>query len=98
MASWPMAALEATRVTRTLEKVQAPQVRPCGDVTVSTTEIAQGSQLSISTYKKFGPFRLFPAPNSSCLREKPPVRLGIRALDILAALVERPGELVCKGA
>lgn len=43
----------------------------------------------------FGPFRLCPRQRLFLERDKP-VRLGSRALDILIALVERPGELVTK--
>jgi predicted ATPase/DNA-binding winged helix-turn-helix (wHTH) protein len=43
----------------------------------------------------FGPFRLFPA-QQLLLEGEAPVRLGSRALDILTALVERPGEIVGK--
>ena len=43
----------------------------------------------------FGPFRLFPTQRL-LLDGETPLRLGSRALDILIALVERPGELVCK--
>jgi DNA-binding winged helix-turn-helix (wHTH) protein len=43
----------------------------------------------------FGPFRLFPAQRL-LLEGDQPVRLGSRALDILAALVERAGEVVAK--
>ena len=43
----------------------------------------------------FGPFRLFPA-RQLLLRDDVPVRIGGRALDILAALVDRPGEVVGK--
>src|SRR5262249_14685086 len=43
----------------------------------------------------FGPFRLL--PEQRLLREgEKPLRLGSRALDILIALVERPGELITK--
>src|SRR5208282_947955 len=41
----------------------------------------------------FGPFRLFPAQRLLLEGDKP-VRLGSRALDILIALVERPGEVI----
>ena len=44
----------------------------------------------------FGRFRLLPA-RQLLLEGETPVRLGGRALEILAALVERPGELVSKG-
>src|SRR5467141_3542741 len=43
----------------------------------------------------FGPFRLFPA-RRLLLEGEQPVRLGSRAFDILAALVERAGEVVGK--
>ena len=43
----------------------------------------------------FGPFRFFPA-RQLLLEGETPVRLGSRALEILAALAERPGELVSK--
>ena len=43
----------------------------------------------------FGPFRLIPA-RQLLLRDGAPIRLGSRALTILAALVERRGELVTK--
>jgi len=43
----------------------------------------------------FGPFRLLPA-RFLLLEGDKPVRLGSRALEILVALLERPGELVSK--
>ena len=43
----------------------------------------------------FGPFHLFPAQQMLLEADKP-VRLGSRALEILAVLVERPGEMVSK--
>src|SRR6266446_7114978 len=43
----------------------------------------------------FGPFRLLPA-QQRLLEGETPVRLGSRALEILTAPVERPGELVSK--
>ena len=43
----------------------------------------------------FGPFRLLPQQRLLLESDKP-VRLGSRALDILIALVERPGEVVGK--
>ena len=43
----------------------------------------------------FGPFRLFPGQRL-LLEDDQPLRLGSRALDILAALVERAGEVVSK--
>src|SRR6267154_5522034 len=44
---------------------------------------------------RFGPFRLLPAQRL-LLEGDTPVRLGSRAFDILAALVERAGEVVDK--
>ena len=44
----------------------------------------------------FGPFRLVPA-RQLLLRGEKAIRIGGRALDLLTALVERPGELVTKG-
>src|SRR5271166_779278 len=43
----------------------------------------------------FGPFRLLPAQRLLLEGDKP-LRLGSRALDVLIALAERPGELVSK--
>src|SRR5712692_3029417 len=43
----------------------------------------------------FGPFRLL-AEQRLLLEGDQPVRLGSRAFDILAALVERPGEVIGK--
>jgi predicted ATPase len=43
----------------------------------------------------FGPFRLLPAQQLLLEGDKP-LRLGSRALSILAVLVERPGELISK--
>lgn len=43
----------------------------------------------------FGPFRLLPA-QQALLESEAPVRIGSRAIEILTALVERPGELVSK--
>jgi len=43
----------------------------------------------------FGPFHLLPTQRL-LLEDEKPLRLGSRALDILIALVERPGELVSK--
>lgn len=44
----------------------------------------------------FGPFVLFPE-RQLLLKGEQPVRIGGRALDLLTALIERPGELVSKG-
>jgi CRP/FNR family nitrogen fixation transcriptional regulator len=54
-------------------------------------------RIEISAMKQvsFGPFRLLPYQRLLLLQDKP-VPLGSRALDILAALVERAGELLTK--
>jgi DNA-binding winged helix-turn-helix (wHTH) protein len=44
----------------------------------------------------FGPFRLF-GSERRLIKDELPVEVGSRALDILIALVERVGEVVCKG-
>ncbi len=57
--------------------------------------MAVGEEIrSITTYA-FGPFRLMPE-RQSLFRGETIVTLGGRALDILQALVERPGEIVSK--
>jgi len=43
----------------------------------------------------FGPFRLLPS-QKLLLEDEAPVRVGSRSLEVLCALVERPGELVSK--
>jgi len=43
----------------------------------------------------FGPFKLEPE-RQSLLKHGRPVRIGGRALDLLTALVQRPGDLVSK--
>jgi predicted ATPase/DNA-binding winged helix-turn-helix (wHTH) protein len=48
-----------------------------------------------STSFAFGPFTLVPS-RQMLLRAGAPVRIGGRALDLLTALVERPGEVVTK--
>lgn len=56
-----------------------------------TSDLAERSPRSFA----FGPFVLHPARHL-LLQDERPVRIGSRALDILTALVERPGELVGK--
>jgi predicted ATPase/DNA-binding winged helix-turn-helix (wHTH) protein len=51
------------------------------------------SETPIDQTVSFGPFRLLPA-QQLLLEDESPVRLGGRALDILTALVERPGEVI----
>lgn len=55
---------------------------------------ARGSAASADTVI-FGPFSLIPTERL-LLKSGKPVPLGSRALDILIALIERPGELVSK--
>jgi DNA-binding winged helix-turn-helix (wHTH) protein len=43
----------------------------------------------------FGPFRFAPS-RQQLLRDWTPIRIGSRAIDILTALVERPGEILSK--
>jgi predicted ATPase/DNA-binding winged helix-turn-helix (wHTH) protein len=50
---------------------------------------------SVERAASFGSFRLFPA-QQLLLENGAPVRLGSRALEILAALIEQPGELISK--
>ena len=46
-----------------------------------------------SAIVSFGPFRLSPA-RREIMRDGLPLALGDRALDLLIALVERPGEII----
>ena len=57
----------------------------------TSTNLAVREPIGIS----FGSFRLFPA-QFLLLESNKPVDLGSRALEILVALLERPGELVSK--
>jgi DNA-binding winged helix-turn-helix (wHTH) protein len=61
------------------------------------TEMTVTSDRDTSTSRAFafGPFTFIPE-RQLLLRGNTPVRIGGRALDILTALVERPGELVSK--
>jgi predicted ATPase/DNA-binding winged helix-turn-helix (wHTH) protein len=61
------------------------------DVSAPTDRAAAAAERAIT----FGPFRLLPT-RRLLLEADQPVRLGSRALDILIALIERPGELVSK--
>ena len=86
---------QVTALTGALAKAPSPQVDPSDGVTVYPRQIAEGAQRVMSDYQSFGPFRFFPA-RQLLLEGETPVRLGSRALELLAALVERPGELVSK--
>jgi len=57
--------------------------------------VASQATLSAERALVFGPFRLFPRQRL-LLEAGEPVHVGSRALDLLIALLERPGELVSK--
>src|SRR5258708_35191643 len=78
------------RLTRSGELSDADACEPVGWSEVQVTDLV-ASERAIS----FGPFRLVPTQRL-LLEDDNPVRVGSRALDILTALVERPGELVGK--
>src|SRR5260370_27215236 len=63
----------------------------------SSSEVGVVDLAAVSNERaiSFGPFRLVPTQRL-LLEDDNPVRVGSRALDILTALVERPGELVGK--
>ena len=86
---------QVTRLARALAKAPCPQVDPTDDVPVNTRQIAEGAQRVKSAYQTFGPYSFHPARHL-LLEGETLVRLGSRALEILAGLVERPGELVSK--
>ena len=67
-----------------------PSSRP-----TALTQLDPGPQPSVTGEIAFGPFRLFPR-QFLLLEGDKPVPLGSRALGILIALLERPGELVSK--
>ena len=58
-------------------------------------EVKMVDRITLEHAISFGPFRLLPRQRLLLEGDKQ-VRLGSRALDILSALVERPGELVGK--
>src|SRR6516165_12835533 len=86
---------QVTALAKALAKAPCPPVDPSDGVPVNTRQIAEGAQRVKSAYQTFGPFRFHPARHL-LLEGETLVRLGSRALEILAALVERPGELVTK--
>src|ERR1700686_3006296 len=71
--------------------VYAPAAQFAADKEAHLDRTAASAERMIS----FGPFRLLPE-RRLLLKVDKPVCLGSRALDILMALVERPGELVSK--
>ena len=58
-------------------------------------QLTDGAMASIEQAFSFGPFHLIPAQRLLFEGQRP-LRLGSRAMDILIALVERPGELISK--
>jgi DNA-binding winged helix-turn-helix (wHTH) protein len=73
-----------------------------GDESIRTRQVSESFSpaadrpaVAAERVVSFGSFRLFPRQRLLLEGEKP-LRLGSRALDILIALVERPGELVSK--
>src|SRR6516165_4835774 len=86
---------QVTALARALAKAPCPHVDPSDGVPVNTRQIAEGAQRVKSAYQTFGPFSFHPARHL-LLEGETLVRLGSRALEILAGLVERPGELVSK--
>ena len=86
---------QVTTLVRALAKTPPPQVDPYDGMMVHPRQIAESAQRAMSACQTFGPFHFFPA-RQLLLEDEMPVRLGSRALEILAALVERPGELVSK--
>ena len=91
---WPEAAgaLVHRRVPPALPRDQSIRSRQATeDLSPALDRPAAASEPVVS----FGPFRLFPRQRL-LLEGEEPLRLGSRALDILIALVERPGELVSK--
>jgi len=86
---------QVTALPRALAKAPSPQVDPSDGVPVNTKQIAEGAQRAKSAYLTFSPFSFHPA-RYLLLEGETVVHLGSRALEILAALVERPGELVSK--
>lgn len=86
---------QVTAFPRALAEAPSSRVDLSDGLTAHPRPIAGSAQRMMSAYQKFGPFRFFPA-RQLLLEGETPVRLGSRALEILAALVERPGELVSK--
>jgi len=86
---------QVTALARALAKAPSPQVDPSDGVPVNTRQIAEGAQRAKSAYLTFSPFSFHPGRHL-LLEGETLIRLGSRALEILAVLVERPGELVSK--
>src|SRR5215813_7729416 len=76
---------------------RAPSVKfnPRGRRFNAVVGVPGQTEATLDRAAAFGPFRLFPASQLLLEGEKP-LRLGSRALEILIALVERPGVLITK--
>jgi DNA-binding winged helix-turn-helix (wHTH) protein len=62
-----------------------------------SSDCASATSLNLPELFVFGPFSLIPRQRL-LLENGEPVPVGSRALDILIALIERPGELIAKDA
>src|SRR5262249_62037037 len=69
--------------------------RSAGEETDPRAPLVPAEAHSPATLIRFGAFYLWPMQRL-LLQDNQPVRLGSRALDILIALLERPGDLVGK--
>ena len=93
-ADWPVARSARARrcVSPALLSDRPLRTRQVSEAISATADRpAASGERAVS----FGPFRLLPTQRLLLEGEKP-LRLGSRALDILIALVEHPGELVSK--
>src|SRR5262245_30746474 len=102
-----MRALERTAALGRLPWAKAPAVAqfhsdpqldlrravPSADLYKPVFENLTGTAAAAPTEVSFGPFRLFPT-QFLLLEGDKAVPLGSRALELLIALLERPGELV----
>ena len=80
----PEPGLQTTRPTGGIQSVDTSDIKPAD-------RPSEPAEYGIS----FGPFRLLPTQRLLLEGDKQ-LRIGSRALDLLVALVERPGELVSK--
>ena len=73
------------------------QYRPAAGRHRLSLDCESGALPNLAERVVFGPFSLLPRQRL-LLEEGEPVRVGSRALDILIALIERPGDLITKNA
>jgi DNA-binding winged helix-turn-helix (wHTH) protein len=86
-------AFATNELPERLEESERPDFRAISSANSfapSGTAIGQENRVFV-----FGPFRFAPG-RQQLLREWAPIRIGSRAIDILTALVERPGETLSK--